>query len=190
MAACRVAGERLLHRDMRRIFPIVALLLPLAATAAEPAAKRPPDRADTPQQLGTFEAWTAATHHEADQLVCYAFARVHRSSAKLPGRGDVILSVTERPSGRDAVALSAGYAYPPGVEVRLQVEKASFVLYTAQRSAFARDGHAVVAAFLKSRSHEAEAHGPAPRHTQVADQFSLRGFAQAYAAITKACPAK
>ena len=175
---------------MRRIFPLIVLLLPLDAVAAEPAAKRPPDRADTPQPLGTFEAWTAATHHEADQLVCYAFTRVHASSAKLPGRGDVILSVTERPSGRDAVALSAGYAYPPAAEARLQVDKASFALYTAQRSALARDGHAVVAAFLKSHAHEAQAHAPAPRHTQITDQFSLRGFAQAYAAITKACPAR
>lgn len=175
---------------MRRIFPIAALLLPLAAAAAEPGAKRPPDRADTPQPLGTFEAWTAATHHEADQLVCYAFTRVHGSSAKLAGRGDVILSVTERPSGRDAVALSAGYAYPPSAEARLQVEKASFVLYTSQRSAFARDGHAVVAALLKSHAREIQTHAPAPRHMQVTDQFSLRGFAQAYAAITKACPAK
>jgi hypothetical protein len=175
---------------MRRIFPIAALLLPLAAAAAEPAAKRPPDRADTPRPLGTFEAWTAATHHEADQLVCYAFTRVHGSSAKLAGRGDVILSVTERPSGRDAVALSAGYAYPPSAEARLQVEKASFVLYTSQRSAFARDGHAVVAALLKSHAREIQTHAPAPRHMQVTDQFSLRGFAQAYAAITKACPAK
>ena len=175
---------------MRRILPIAALLLPLAAVAAEPGAKRPPDRADTPQPLGTFEAWTAATHHEADQLVCYAFTRVHGSSAKLAGRGDVILSVTERPSGRDAVALSAGYAYPPSAEARLQVEKASFVLYTSQRSAFARDGHAVVAALLRSHAREIQTHAPAPRHMQVTDQFSLRGFAQAYAAITKACPAK
>ncbi len=178
---------------MRHISLLLAMLLaPLPLAAAEPAAKSPPPpaRADTPRSLGNFEAWTAAIHHEGDMLVCYAFTRAHGSSTKIAGRGDVVLSVTERPSGRDAVALSAGYAYPPGAEARLQVDKMSFALYTAQRSAFARDGHAVVAALLKTHAREAETHAPAPRHAQVTDQFALRGFAQAYAAISKACPAK
>ena len=180
---------------MRRIIPVLALFLalPLGLTAplraaSQESAKPAPARADTPRPLGTFGDWIAATHHEADQTVCYAFTRARSSSSKIPGRGDIVLSVTERPSGRDAVALSAGFAYPANAEARLQVEKASFALYTAQHSAFARDGHAVVAALLKG--HEVAIHSPAPRHLQVTDQFSLRGFAAAYAAINKACPAK
>ena len=94
---------------MRHISLLLAMLLaPLPLAAAEPAAKSPspPARADTPRSLGNFEAWTAAIHHEGDMLVCYAFTRAHGSSTKIAGRGDVVLSVTERPSGRGGAAAS------------------------------------------------------------------------------------
>lgn len=166
---------------------ILAALAP--ADAAHPpthAAAAP--RADQPRPLGHFEDWTAATHLEGGHTVCYAFTRVRSSSLKIPGRGEVVLTVTERPTGRDMVAISAGYPYAAGAVVRVQIERASFEFYTAQRSAFARDGHAVVVAMRHRR--DLVAHGPAPHAGQVGDNFSLRGFDAAYAAIVKACPAK
>jgi hypothetical protein len=96
--------------------------------------------------------------------------------------------VTQRPGGaRDAVAISAGFAYAANAEVTVQVENTSLPFYTSQRSAFARDGHAAVAAFERGR--QAVAKSPAPRDTVVTDTFSLRGFSPAFAAINKACPA-
>jgi len=96
--------------------------------------------------------------------------------------------VTQRPGGRDAVAISAGFAYPAGAEAHVQVEGAQLPFYTANRSAFARDGHAAVVAFGRGRT--AVARSPALRAPSVSDTFSLRGFAPAYAAITKACPTR
>lgn len=133
-----------------------------------------------------FEDWQAAVHQEAGQTVCYAFTRASASAPKLPGRGDVVLTVTQRPTGRDAVAISAGFNYPPNAEVVMTVEQASLPFYTAHRSAFARDGHAAVAAFARGRA--AAAKSPGPRGAPVTDTFSLRGFSAAYAAINKACP--
>ena len=60
--------------------------------------------------------------------------------------------------------------------------------YTAQRSAFARDGHATVVAFERARSVVASA--PGPGNVKVTDTFSLKGITAAYTAITTACPAK
>ncbi len=101
----------------------------------------------------------------------------------------MVLTVTQRATGRDAVALSAGFAYPPNAAVTVQVEQNSLPFYTAQRSAFARDGHAAVVAFQKGG--KAIAKSPAPRGSgEVTDTFSLRGFTAAYNAIDKACPAK
>lgn len=177
-----------------RAFPIVlALTLAAPAFAATPGhghpAAHPKQRTDEPKPLGKFDSWTAATHLEGGQMVCYAFTRVQNSVPRLPGRGDVVLTVTQRPTGRDAVALSAGYTYPANAEVRLRVERGEQEFYTSQRSAFSRDGHATVAAMIKS--HEAVARGPGPRGAPaVTDSFSLRGFEAAYAAISKACPAK
>lgn len=139
-----------------------------------------------PRAIGKFEDWTAATHQEAGQTVCYAFTRAVTSTPPLPGRADVVLTVTQRPGGvRDAVAISAGFAYAPNAEVALQVDGATLPFYTSQRSAFARDGHATVGAFERGR--QAIAKSPGPRNTVVTDTFNMRGFPSAYAAINKAC---
>ncbi len=103
----------------------------------------------------------------------------------LRGRGDVVLTVTERPSSEDAVALSAGFAYPLDASVPLQLGAGRFDFYTAQRSAFARDGHAVVAEL--GRQARAVAVSPGPRGGDVVDTFSLRGFPAALQAARRAC---
>jgi hypothetical protein len=164
------------------------------ATLAPPAAAqtvKPPTKTHAtpagPKAIGKFDDWTAATNKEAGQTVCYAFTRVQTSAPPVAGRGDVVLTVTERSGGRDAVALSAGFAYAANAAVSVVVDQQpSLDFYTAQRSAFARDGHAAVQAFLKGR--QVVAHSPGPK-AAVSDTFSLRGFNAAYAAIAKACPA-
>ena len=114
-----------------------------------------------------------------------------RSSSKpaLPGRGPVILTVTERPATAESVALEAGFAYPSKAAVSVVVDdQTKLDFYTAKHNAFARDSKAVVAAFEKGR--EAVAHSPAPHGKEVADTFSLHGFTDAHDAIVKACPGK
>jgi hypothetical protein len=155
------------------------------------AVPRPPSvggspAAAGPKQIGKFEDWTAATHAESGQTVCYAFTRAQSSAPVLPGRGSVVLTVTERSSGRDAVAIEAGFAYAPNATVTLQVDQTGLEFYTAGRNAFARDGKAAVTAFQKGS--RAIARSPGPK--EVTDSFSLKGFGAAYAAIVKACPAK
>ncbi len=160
---------------------------PPAHPPAHPAAQ-----ANPPKKLGSFGDWIAATHQEAGADVCYAFTYAAHSVPTLPGREDVVLTVTERPSGRDEVALSAGFAYAQGATVTLQVDQTGLDFYTAApqpgRNAFARDGKAAIAAFQKGTS--AQARSPGPRNTAVVDTFNLRGFSAAYAAITHACPPK
>ena len=154
--------------------------------SAHPAGHPAPARsANAPKSVGKFEDWQAATHQEGGTLVCYAFTFASASAPVLPGRGNVVLTVTQRPGSHDAVAISAGFAYPAGSEAQLQVEGTQMPFYTANRSAFARDGRAVVAAFEKAR--QAVVKSPAPRNVSVSDTFSLRGFTPAYAAVNKAC---
>ena len=153
-----------------------------AAAPAKPAAPA------APKEIGKYEDWIAATHTESGETVCYAFVRAKNSAPALPGRGQVILTVTERASGRDAAAISAGFSYPKGAVVTVQVDATGLDFYTANSDAFARDGKAVVAAFQKGDV--AMARSPGPREGQlVVDTFSLKGFSAAYAAINKACPA-
>ncbi len=177
---------------------IAALLLPLllaggamaqttkpAAPAAKPAAK---PAASGPKSMGKFDDWTAATHDESGVMACYAFTRAATSSPALPGRGAVILTVTQRPSLRDAVAIEAGFAFPDKATVTVQVDQAGLEFYTDKRNAFARDGKAAAAAFQKGA--RAVVRSPGPHNAPVTDTFSLKGFGPAYAAIVKACPPK
>jgi hypothetical protein len=194
MIGGRLSGQWLarISAAMHRAIIITLALLGGATPAvaqqrpAHPPAKAAPAPPAAPKPIGKFEDWQAATHVEAGQTVCYAFTRATSSVPKLPGRGDVVLTVTQRPSGRDAVAISAGFAFGKAADITVQVEQSALAFYTYGRSGFARDGHAAVALFQKGR--QAIARSPGPHTTQVADTFSLRGFAAAYAAINKACP--
>jgi hypothetical protein len=151
---------------------------------APKASERP--KAEGPKKIGTFDDWIAATHQEAGQPVCYAFTRAQSSLPALAGRGAVILTVTQRVSGRDAVAMEAGFAFAPNATVTVQADQTGLDFYTAQRAAFARKGHDAVVAFQGAS--RAIARSPGPRDTTVTDTFSLKGFSAAYAAISKACP--
>lgn len=173
----------------RHILILAAAAWPSLAMAQPKAATRPQARpsSSAPKSIGKFNDWQAVTLQEAGQLLCYAFVRAASSQPALPGRGEVVLTVTQRPGARDAVAISAGFAYPPNAEVQVSADQAQLPFYTAGRSAFARDGRAAVAAFEKAG--QAVAKSPGPGGT-VTDSFSLRGFSAAYAAVNKACPAK
>ena len=144
-----------------------------------------------PRSMGKFEDWQAATHDEGGQTTCYAFVRASPGAGTGPaGRGDVVLTVTDRPgTARDAVAISMGYALPATATVTMQVEAARVAFYTdGKRNAFARDGHAAIAAM--GRGARAVVHAPGPHGAEVTDSFSLRGFGAAYAAVVRSCPAR
>ncbi|MGE4043517.1 MAG: invasion associated locus B family protein [Acetobacteraceae bacterium] len=186
-------AERPIFRAMHsRSIPLFALccalLAPMPAWSQKPAPQKSSAAHSGPKQIGKFDDWTAATHQEGSNTACYAFTRAQSSSPALPGRGAVILTVTQRVSGRDAVAIEAGFPYQANASVTVQVDQTGLDFYTAQRNAFARDGKAAVVAF--QRGARAIARSPGPKDTQVTDTFSLKGFSAAYAAIVKACPPK
>lgn len=171
-----------------RALPFLALCCAVVASAPawsqKPAPSPAPATPSGPKSIGKFDDWTAATHQEAGQKVCYAFTRAQAAG----GRGNAILTVTQRSSGRDAVAIDAGYVFPPNAAVSVQIDATTLEFYTAQRNAFARDGKAAVGAFQKGS--KAVSKGPGARDGQVSDTFSLKGFSAAYAAIVKECPPK
>ncbi|MDB5416322.1 MAG: hypothetical protein JWR10_4657 [Rubritepida sp.] len=169
----------------------LASLLLLATPAAEAQqANRasPPAAAARPSRLGEFQSWTAASHVESGQKVCYAFTRA-RTIDGVSGReaNNVMLVVTHRPGSRDQVAFRVAYSYARGAEAKLFVGQGEQAFFTSGDTAFARDGRAVVAALRGGR--EALARGPGPNgRGQATDTFGLAGFGQAYDAISRECP--
>jgi hypothetical protein len=170
---------------------LVLLVLSLGPAAAQIRRPPPPPAHPStsgPKEIGKFDDWVAATHQESGAIVCYAFTRAQSSTPALPSRGQVILTVTERASGRDTVAIAAGFTYAANAAVTVQVDQTGLDFYTFQTNAFARDGKAAVAALGKGG--RAIARSPGPKDVQVTDTFSLKGFEAAHAAIVKACPPK
>ncbi|MGG5809824.1 invasion associated locus B family protein [Falsiroseomonas sp. CW058] len=168
---------------MRRPF-LPALLLLLAALPASAQQAR-----QQPQRLGNHQSWTAATHQENGQKVCYAFTRATRSDGGPQNRGAVTLTVTHRANGRDQIAVSVGYPYPRQAEVQLAVGSQEFRAYaTQQSSAFFQNGAQLIAAFRNGRDAVARSPGP-PGRPAVTDTFPLSGFSNAYEAINRECPA-
>jgi hypothetical protein len=172
-------------RSLARLLSLLPLLAP-ALLMVPAAAQQAPAQ---PRKLGQFQSWTAAVHTEAGQKICYAFARASKAEGVVNRPpNQVLLTVTHRPQGRDAVALRAGYAYPRNAEVKVQVGQTEFTFYTSGTDAHGRDGAAAMRAFRAGR--EVLARGPGPNNRGMAsDTFALAGFAQAYDAISRECPA-
>jgi invasion protein IalB len=169
-----------------RILPVLASLVLLAPAAMAQSANRA--AAPRPAMIGEFQSWTAASHVEGGQKVCYAFTRA-RNMDGVPGRdaNNVMLLVTHRSNGRDQVAARVGFNFARGAEGRLFVATGEFPMQTSGDTAFARDGRAVVAALRAGR--EALHRGPGPNgRGQATDTFALAGFAAAYEAISRECP--
>lgn len=178
-----------MHARIRILLSLFSLVLPAVAQAKKPTPPaHPAAQSNLPKPIGTFGDWIAATHQEGGQTVCYALTRPQNSAPKLPGRGDVALTVSQRPNARDIVALEAGFDYAPDATVTVQVDHSSLDFYTHQRDAYARDAKAALAAFQKGS--RAIVHSPGPHGQQVTDTFGLKGFGGAYEAIVKACPGK
>ena len=173
-----------------RITPMLCLAMLLAVPAAAQQKKEPPHQAasNAPKELATYDDWIAASHGEGAQMVCYALTRAKTSTPSLPGRGQVVLTVSERPTVRDTVAIKAGFDYAKDAAVTVQVDQTGLDFYTRGSDAYARDSKAAVAAF--QRGERAIARSPGPHKEQVTDTFSLKGFSAAYAAVVKACPEK
>ena len=101
---------------MRNVILVPAMIALVVGPAL--AQQRGAAPANAPRRLGDFQSWTAAVHSEGGQKVCYAFTRASRTD---PSREGVILTVAHRSSGRDQVALSAGYAYPRNAAVTVAI---------------------------------------------------------------------
>ena len=167
---------------MRAILPVLLLLA--HAASAEPA--RLAMHHAGAKSLGKFGEWQAATRGDTEAATCFVFTRAEASAQRIPGRSDVVLSVTRRPRSHDVAAVAAGFMLSGHEDAPLQAGSTKMLFYIAGRSAFARDNASAIAAFGHESSITAKLAGP--RGIVAMDRFSLKGFATAYAAMTKACP--
>ena len=157
----------------------LAVLVPGLAQAA-PEAK----------SLGTFGKWTAFSSTEAGKPLCYIALKPAKTEGTYKARGDVLLTITHRPSEKafDVVSIVAGYQYQPDSDVAVVLGKKKWALFTSADRAWARDAATdkqIVQALAKGGALTAK--GTSNRSTPTTDTFVLTGFPAAYKAINDAC---
>ena len=151
-----------------------------APKAASPAA----------QSLGSFDSWAAYVSNDSTGRVCYLVGQPRQSKpAGLPRKPPMAM-VTHRPAEKIAnvVSFVEGYRLKEGSDVALDVGGSKFALFTNDDSAWARTSEldrTIAGALAKGR--EAVVKGTPQKGPATTDVYALAGFAQALAAIDKAC---
>ena len=163
-----------LVRSLTWVLVVILFSLPGIGTAAAATTR--------PTALGVYSAWTAATFRRGGHLICYVFsmprrrttAHKHRSAVLMVSRTRGSLPLVSFSSKSKRVSSST-----------MSVGKKRFPLRIIKGNGFAQNSEAVVHALergliasISSRAHR----------TTLADNFSLRGFTAAYAAIQRECP--
>ncbi|MDE2333505.1 MAG: hypothetical protein KGK10_03100 [Rhodospirillales bacterium] len=171
-----------------RIIPIPTLVLALALPAAALAPNEAFAAGPVAKSIGMFGDWQAATYVDAGQTVCYAFTRTLEGGKPSKGPGGAVLSIAERPTIRDAVAIAVDHTFPSGAVVSVSIDRTKQDFYTSGSSAFSRDGAGLVGAM--ERGSDLVAVSPGAGNRTTTDRFSLKGFTAAHTAIVKACPAR
>ncbi|HXP30682.1 MAG TPA: invasion associated locus B family protein [Stellaceae bacterium] len=168
-------------------------LLVLAPPLSGFAAEKPPSAAEAaaPQEIGGAKGWTAYSYAEKKGKVCYLLGRPAKSEPASRGRIDAM--VTERPHDKqfNVVSFDAGVPFKEGSDVALDIDGHGFSLFSDKESAWARDAatdKAVTEALAKGR--RAVLKGTTSRGATLTQSYALDGFAEALAAIDKACGVK
>ncbi len=169
------------------------ILFQLPVKAAEPTG--------SPKSLGIFGNWSAYTAHEGDQEVCYMLLISHPNQPpplktrgkvkdKAAKRGSIYLMITERPAegSKDVVSYTAGYNFKPISDVKIELGKTQFSLFTQNDTAWSRDAttdRALAAAIRFGKSMRVT--GVSVHGQTLTDTLDIKGSSAAYTAIGKAC---
>ena len=141
--------------------------------------------------LGTYDDWSAYTHDDGTEHVCYMASTPTKSQGKYGRRDDVFLIVTHRQKAKtfDVVNVVAGYTYKSTSKPQLTIDKNKAIpLIRHENTAWAKDAatdQKLVSEMKKGT--QAVLLGTSARGTKTTDTFSLKGFSKAYEAINKEC---
>lgn len=143
-----------------------------------------------PKLIGTYGDWSAYSFKEEGDNICYILSSPKKATGAYKKRGEIFATVTHRPAEKSLNVFSviAGYSYKPQTSVTLNIDKQKFVLFTQKDSAWAPDpttDKAIVDAMRKGKVMTVT--GTSSKETKTVDTYGLKGTADAFAAIAKAC---
>lgn len=144
------------------------------------------------KSLGTFGLWSTYTYNDGNQPVCYMVKTSHFPKSKTFKRGTAYVMITHRPAegSKDVFSYKSGYNFKPVNDVKVRVGKSEFSLFTDKDTAWSRDtatDHALATAIRNGKSMIVTGVPAKQGITPVTDTLDLKGAAEAYYAIGKAC---
>jgi invasion protein IalB len=168
----------------------VPVLAPPSSALAQQTASAPSDV--QPTLLGQYSDWGAYTAAPGGKKVCFALAKPKSSTTNPPGRkrDPAYLFVSSRPSEnvKNEVSVIIGYPFKPSSDATAEIGTAKFAMYTQNDGAWIKNV-AEEARMLEAmrKGGELTVKGVSGRGTQSADQFSLKGLAEALNRTAKEC---
>ncbi len=143
--------------------------------------------------LGAFGDWEAFAEGNGAKRLCYITSLPKKDEGKYKKRGNIQAFVTHEPGAkiRGQVSFASGYTHKKGSNVRVQIGKRSFTLFTQGDRSWPRDGkgdRSMVSAMKAGSSMTVR--GTSSRGTRTKDTYSLKGFTAAYGKINAACNIK
>lgn len=173
---------------MIRLRPLLLGLLvvaPLLAAAAGAVAAPPPDL----RVIGNYGDWEALTYKEGGNRVCFMGTKPKSAKGDYSKRGDIFLLVTHRPaeSRNGVVIVETGYPYKQGSTVEVKIDGKPFRMWTEGEYAYAYANEDKVLVRAMKRGLKMVVQGRSTRGTLTTDTYSLKGFTDAYRAISKTC---
>lgn len=168
----------------------LTLLAALGAVVLAALGGSHPAAAQQAERIGTFGDWDAYTRGAGDNRFCYMVSKPKEASLR-SRRGDIFFLVWHRPGNDeyDVVQVDIGYPFKESSEVEVQIGGASWTLFTREESAWTyktADDAALVSAIRKGARMTVK--GVSSRNNPTTDSYSLKGTANAYQAISRACP--
>lgn len=143
--------------------------------------------------LGEYDDWVAYSYVDVSGKVCYMASTPKKEEGKYTKRGDIYALVTHRPRDKsfDTISIVAGYRYGKNAKATLRIGKKDYNLFTEKDRAWATNEN-IDKQIVKSmkNGYKMIIHGKSNRGTKTKDTYSLKGFSNAYKAISKACPKK
>ena len=140
--------------------------------------------------VGTFGNWHVQTYVEGGSKVCLMWSQPEKSKGKYKRRGDIYAYVTQRPAAKrlNEISISIGYKFQKGSALSVSIGKSNLTMFTDGDTAWNRnplDEAKMVKAMRASA--KMTVRGMSSRGTKTTDEFSLKGFTKAYAAMNQKC---
>lgn len=168
---------------------IIRRLSMIAALAA--AALSTPALAESAKELGRFGAWTAYVFADSSGKVCYAAAQADKMQGGEKSRPASAVAITHRAKSPGEISVMGQFGFKKESDVEIQIGGMKHAFFTRGQAAWAKDtkaDKAIIAAMAKGK--EVLVQGIPSKGAAISDAVPLKGFADALAAIDKACGVK